>query len=295
MRKFILGTDFWTDCDDAVAMRILTKYIKSGKTKLLGIGINACMEYSVASLKGLLMAEGVSGIPIGIDRDATDFGGNPPYQKRLAKRFCPDVTNDEAIDAVRLYRKILANADEKIEIIEIGYPQVLANVLECGADDISQKSGVELFTEKVSKVWVMAGKWDDEGGLENNFCRNPRSRVAASKLCSICPVPMTFLGWETGFDVITGDELEKDDYLYHAMVDHTSVNGRSSWYPMLLLMALIGDEEKAGYKTVCGTATVDAGTGANHFTAHKNGLHRYVIKAKENDFYKKQINELLKR
>ena len=42
-------------------------------------------------------------------------------------------------------------------------------------------------------------------------------------------------------------------------------------------------------------ATVDADTGANHFVAHENGLHKYVIKARENDFYKKQINELLKK
>lgn len=139
----------------------------------------------------------------------------------------------------------------------------------------------------------MAGKLDDEGGLENNFCRNPRSRNGGHLLCSLCPVPITFLGWEIGYDVITGDKLEKDDYLYQAMVDHTSVNGRSSWDPMLVLMALIGDEAEAGYDTVCGTATVDAETGANHFKMHENGLHKYVIKNKENDYYKSQINSLL--
>ena len=49
MRKFILGTDWWTDCDDAVALRLITRAVKDGKVGLVGVGINACMEYSVAS------------------------------------------------------------------------------------------------------------------------------------------------------------------------------------------------------------------------------------------------------
>ena len=86
MRRFLVGTDWWTDCDDAVAMRILARAVKAGEIELAGIGINACMEYSAASLTGFLKSEGLTDIPMGIDRDATDFGGNPPYQKRLAER-----------------------------------------------------------------------------------------------------------------------------------------------------------------------------------------------------------------
>ena len=293
MRQMILGTDWWTDCDDAVALRLLAGAIKKGEARLLGIGINACMEYSVASLTGFLRAEGIEGIPLGIDRDATDFGGRPPYQKRLAEAFAPHVTNSEAEDALRLYRRLLAEAEEKVEIIEIGYPQVLAALLASEGDDISEKTGKELVRQRVSKCWVMAGKWDGDGETENNFCRNPRSRVAGHALCKDCPVPITFLGWEAGFDVISGGMLAPDDHLHLALADHGSPNGRSSWDPMLVLMALIGDEEKAGYQTVRGYASVDADTGANHFKKDENGPHAYVIKARENDYYVKKINALL--
>lgn len=40
MRNFILGTDWWTDCDDAVAVRILARAHKSGKICIKGIGVN---------------------------------------------------------------------------------------------------------------------------------------------------------------------------------------------------------------------------------------------------------------
>lgn len=79
MRKFILGTDWWTDCDDAVAIRMLSRAHRRGEIELVGIGMNACMPYSVSSLRGFMEAEGIGDVPLGIDLDATDFGGNPPY------------------------------------------------------------------------------------------------------------------------------------------------------------------------------------------------------------------------
>lgn len=54
MRKFILGTDWWTDCDDAMAVRLLANAVLSKKAELLGVGINACMEYSTALLNRFL-------------------------------------------------------------------------------------------------------------------------------------------------------------------------------------------------------------------------------------------------
>ena len=63
MRNFILGTDWWTDCDDAVAIRILARAHKNGDICLKGVGINACMEYSVKSLDAFLRSEGIEDIP----------------------------------------------------------------------------------------------------------------------------------------------------------------------------------------------------------------------------------------
>ena len=293
MRNFILGTDWWDDCDDAVALRLLTRHIKEGRIKLLGVGINACMEHSVASLKGFLLADGIDGVPVGIDREGMDFGGNPPYQKRLAETYCPDVTNDDGEDPVRLYRRLLAECAGKVEIAEIGFLQIVGAVLESGADDISPMSGVELFREKVEKVWVMGGKWDEDGGLENNFWRNNRSRVGAATFCRLCPVPVTFLGFEIGLDVISGSHLDHADHLYGVLADHGSPCGRHSWDPMLVLMALIGDEERAGYDVVSGCASVDVETGKNYFAKDPAGPHRFVAKKFENSYYEKAIDRWL--
>jgi len=291
MRLFILGTDWWTDCDDAVAVRLLCRAAKKGEIALGAIGLNACTEGSVESLDGFVQEEGLGGVPIGVDLAATDFHGTPVYQKAIrkyAKRFS---ANEQAEDAVRLYRRVLAEAQEKVEIIEIGFMQVLVGVLESGADEFSPRNGMELVREKVKKVWIMAGKWDGEGESEHNFNNNARARVAAEKLCRLCPAQITFLGWEIGHDVITGKELKDGDVLKELMCVHGSPKGRMSWDPMTALMAIIGDEEEAGYDVVRGFARVDALTGANYFTRDENGPHSFVVKKWENERYERMIEE----
>ncbi len=294
LRNFILGTDWWDDCDDAVAIRLLSRFHKSGEICIKGIGINACMEDSVKSLEVFLDFEGINNIPIGIDFKATDFGGNPSYQKRLTKLSSKYRSNEDVEEAVRLYRKILEESEKPIEIVEIGFLQVIADVIESGADDISSKTGLELIKEKVSKIWVMGGRWDKNPGQENNFIRNRRSRKAANIFCEKCPVDVTFLGWEVGADVITGDKLNKNDVLYDVICDHGSPYGRMSWDPMLVLLAIIGDEALAGYDAVTGIASVDEINGENRFNSCKEGKHKFVIKKMPDEYYKNKINELIK-
>ena len=87
-----------------------------------------------------------------------------------------------------------------------------------------------------------------------------------------------------------GSKLQDGDNLYGVMCDHGSYNGRHSWDPMTALMAIIGDEAEAGYDTVQGTGRVDPLTGQNYFTKAADGLHRYVIKNRPNDYYIDQIH-----
>ena len=193
-----------------------------------------------------------------------------------------------------MYRRILSESHEKVDIMEIGFSSALARLLESKADEFSPLSGKELVKEKVGKLWMMAGKWDKPCGKEYNFSANEKAMRAGEKICSEWPTPITFLGFEIGFTVVTGDTLTgKNDILKNALCAARSPFGRFSWDPMLVLMASIHDEEKAGYKLVKGTAFVNGKTGENRFIEDSGGRHGYVIKAKEDDFYKNTINKIL--
>ena len=295
MRKFILGTDWWTDCDDAVALRLICNSVKSHKIELCGVIINACMEHSVCSMDGFLSKEKLNDIPIGIDLNGTDFrGSRHSYQKRLANYATRYKDNYEAEDGVRLYRRLLAGSDEPVEIIEIGFLQVVADLLCSEPDDISPLCGTLLVKSKVKKFWVMAGKWDEPNGYEHNFKNSPRSIRGGSIFCEKCPVPVTFVGFEVGKSVITGGNLDPKDHLFDVLADWgCSGVGRDSWDPITALLAVIGDEAEAGYDTVVGTASVDLADGCNHFKQHDGGRHRYVIKLKDDGFYQDMINSII--
>jgi hypothetical protein len=95
--------------------------------------------------------------------------------------------------------------------------------------------------------------------------------------------------------VISGGNLPEGSLLKQAMTDHGSANGRSSWDPMLILLALAEDPAKAGYRTVSGRAEVDEADGSNHFTVDPAGHHRYVVKLHGDSFYADAINSRLLR
>lgn len=293
MRYFFLGTDWGEDCDDVMAARILCNFKKAGKAEICGIAVNYPMKDSAASVYGFLNHEGVCA-PVGIEKRFLKTEGYFKYQSRLSA-FAPDKANDDAEDGIRLYRRALVNAPERVNIMEIGFLQILSAVLQSQGDDISPLSGIELFKQKVERVWIMGGKWDEQGGKEYNFCKDASACKAASEVCALCPAPITFLGWEVGNDVYTGgvEILKENDLLLGAMCDHGAAKGRASWDPMLVYMALLGDEGAAGYDTVTGTARVDAQTGRNYFEPNENGLHRYVIKKHPDSYYVNIINEAI--
>jgi hypothetical protein len=252
------------------------------------------MEASCPSLDAFLRGEGLPGLALGIDRDATYHDGKPTYQTRLAKS--PDVrSNDGCTDAVRLYRQALACVEDRLEIAEIGFCQVLAAVLRSPPDDLSPLPGRALLELKCRHIWAMAGKWDDPaGGYEYNLSNTQPNCQAASEFYENCPVPVTFLGFEVGLNVLTGGVLKgRDDPLARALKDHGSANGRHSWDPMLALLAIAGDPEKAGYTVVRGQARIDPSDGKNSWTPDENGTQRYVVKAKPDDFYRDAIHAMI--
>lgn len=292
----ILGTDFWTDCDDAVAIRLLSEMERRGYVKLLGVGINACMEASAPAVDAFLQSEGYTDLPLGIDLEATDFTGTPRLQYPLAALPGRHRQNSECENAVSLYRRLLSESKETVDIIEIGFPQVLSGLLTSEADEYSPLCGEELIREKVGRLWIMAGKWDDlENGKEHNFENNRRSRTAGAIVCDRWPTEMTFLGWEVANSVISGGTLREGDILRSVLASIGFEKGRSSWDPLLVYIACIHSEDEAGFDTVSGKASLEEDTGINHFDIFEGGPHRFVVKRFEDAYYEGVLNGIITR
>ena len=132
MRKFILDTDWWSDCDDAVAVRLLCNAHRQKEIELIGIDINACMQYSVASMDVFTRDSGVE-VPLGLDHSAVGFSDKPSYQEHLAMVREPKRRNADVPDGVDFYTELLRAADDaSVEVLSIGFTQVLAGLLTAG-------------------------------------------------------------------------------------------------------------------------------------------------------------------
>lgn len=66
-RPVILDTDWWTDVDDACALRLLLQQEREGKIDLLGVCLSAVCDTSVPSISSFLEYEGAGSMRIGAD------------------------------------------------------------------------------------------------------------------------------------------------------------------------------------------------------------------------------------
>ncbi|MDR1733264.1 MAG: hypothetical protein LBR73_00045 [Oscillospiraceae bacterium] len=291
MRYFTFGTDWYTDVDDVMAGRILSRFHNSGQITLMGVAVNAVMPHSVPSVDAFFTHEGLPNLPIGIDLNSEACTGREMYQPRLAALPGAWRTNTQVPAAVRIYRQALAAAPAPVDMVEVGFLQVLGELLDTQPDEYSPLNGADLLRMKCRKLWCMGGTWPK--GLEYNTSNTKQTREAFAKICKRWPSPITFLGFEVGETVICGGLLPEEDAVKRALNDHGSPTGRSAWDPLTALLACIGDEAAAGYETVRGYASNDPVTGENFFTSDPNGRHAYVVKTHPDEWYQAQTDAVL--
>ncbi len=284
------GTDWWTDCDDVVALRILCRAHKEGLINLKCVCADAVGRYTADSIDAFIKSEGLD-LPVGVDKSFSGDDSKCRYQKRLAS-MPHSRTNETCPDSWRLYRKILWESEEKCQITEIGFPQIIHQLMISKADDECPVDGMELVRTKVDRIWMMAGDWRGRVLREYNVVATEAGLEAMRYILDNSPVPVTCLGFEVGESVISGGGLPEGDVLRNALADNGKPDGRSSWDPMLVLLAIIGDEEKAGYEKVSGTAFVDD-EGYTIMNEDADGIHSYVVKKFSDDYYADMINEIV--
>lgn len=294
--RVILGTDWWTDVDDAVAMMLVVWAHTQGLINLLGVTINTTLTNGAPSLDGFLKYYGIEeDLPIGVPLTSHVPTGTPPYQTTMKSRTAGLVDPDRVYpDSVSVNRQLLADALPGVEMHELGYLNNFQELMNSPADGISPLTGMELIAAKVSRLYIMGG--DNPAGSSNNFNRTPQAIAAAHDVVANWPTEIVYNGHEIGTDIITGGNLQglhASDILAQALLDHGSATGRNSWDPMSIFSMLARDFARGGFGSVRGSNSVDPGTGANVFTPNLTGRDCYLVKAQGNNWFKQRINPLL--
>ena len=246
----IFDTDMGPDYDDVGAITLLHAFEDSGKINILATIASTKYEGVAAVLNAFNTYFKKPSIPIGVPK------GNAITQKDFQHWTDTIIANyphaikynEEAEDAVSLYRKLLSKADDKsVTIITVGFLTNLSNLLQSAPDRYSKLKGIELVNKKVKHLVCMAGKFP--AGYEFNI----KEDAAASKYTfEYWPGPVLFSGFEigkqikTGLPIINNEAIKnspvKDVFRISIPLANEDSLGRMSWDEPAVLVAVNGFE-----------------------------------------------------
>jgi len=207
--KVIFDMDIDTDCDDAGALAILHALADDGEVDILATVVSTRYPYSAPCVEAINRYYGRPNIPIGSPKTTwADTGSRgSAYAHQISTEYVTTLnSNDDAPDAVRVYRQILAD-HSNVVILTVGYLTNIRDLLASGADDISPLTGIELIRQKVSR-WVQTGAEypsDYNTAVCGNYTPDPSSAHIAFRDWPEAEVPMYISG--EGNDIQTGGSL----------------------------------------------------------------------------------------
>src|SRR5258705_4900803 len=218
--NIIFDTDIAPDYDDVGAMALLHAFADMGEAKILAtISCNA-FKTTAPTLSVLNTYFNTPDIPIGITKNALpNKDCSQQWAQAIVAKYPHAIqSNDEATDAVKLYRKILSSQpDNSVTVVSVGFFTNLAGLLNSTPDEYSSLSGKELVTKKVKQLVSMAARIDKDGigGYEFNVMVDAAS---SQKVFTDWPTPVTISGFEIGEKILTGIRLIHNESIQNSPV-----------------------------------------------------------------------------
>ncbi|KDN60678.1 putative inosine/uridine-preferring nucleoside hydrolase [Colletotrichum sublineola] len=286
-KNIIIDTDIFSDCDDTGALLLAAT---SPDVNILGVNVNYPSTYSVTATSAILAHYGLASVPIGarkpltnesfLDTFSYDLG---EYASKISYHFSggsiPFGAAEDAWDAVSLYRKLLAEADEPVTIVSIGFFENLSGLLNSTADAYSNLTGPALIASKVSELVVMGGEYPS--GREFNFFGDNPLRTA--HVINNWKGRMVFCGTELGSVVLSGSKLLAEgpvsDPVRQAYIYYNFYRPRQSWDPLTVLYATQGLGEVFEYGNKNGRNFVYA-NGSNQWVFDRNVTNQFWLNLK---------------
>ncbi|MEM7699569.1 MAG: nucleoside hydrolase [Verrucomicrobiota bacterium] len=289
----IFDTDMGNDIDDAMALVILTQLAQRGAVDILAVTSSKDHPLSAPYIDALNTYYGFPEVPIGAVRN-----GATPEEGRysaVAKRkssggdllYPHDVNSGEEVpDAVSLLREKLSEAkDGSVVLMQVGFFTNLARLLDSPPDDISEKSGKDLITQKVKRTIIMAGSFapirQNTRYIEYNVIKDIPS---AQRLADDWPGELVWSGFEIGIaSPYPWESIASDfDYLPNHLLKESYISwvqgkevDRPTWDLSVVLHGAYPERQYFD-ESALGKVTVDD-RGHTDFEVNKDGNDRYLM------------------
>jgi len=293
----IFDSDIGPDYDDVGAITMLHAFADSGEAKILATVASDKYPNAAAVLSVFNTYFKRPNIPIGIVKgNGVNLSDEQHWSDTLVAKYPHKIkSNDEAEDAVTVYRKILSQQpDNSVTIVTVGFLTNLANLMNSKPDKYSPLDGTTLIHKKVKRLVSMAGRFP-EGKEFNVFMDSTSSQIVFSKW----PTEVIFSGFEIGEKIKTGLPLVQNNSIQNSPVkdvfriclpmaeeDH---NGRSSWDETAVLVAGKGFEP---YYSIESGSIIVNDDGSNSWDKDGNNQF-YLVEKLPHEQVQQLINNLM--
>ena len=276
-KPVILDMDFGSDVDDACALRIAANadIIGDISLKAVTMSVYADNELNIRAADGMLDYQGLKNVDYGYTTCGTY--DESKYWDTLAQYSDGQYKLDTA---VRVWRKVIAQSNRKVDIITTGYLMNLCDFCQSGPDDISDLTGMEMLNDYVGNIYIVGGSWTD--GYDNNFYAVDKSKESVDWVLKNVTRPLFFISNEAGGVINVGGMVTReypDDPLSKALLAFGTDYGRAGWDPFAMYVCVYGDSveqlESKGLGIMPINFGFDVDTGENHWS-----------EAEESNFYR---------
>lgn len=299
--KIIFDTDMYGDYDDVGALALLHDYADRGQAEILATvsctvgGTNNC---SVAVCEIVNAFYGRPDIPVGVSKAPNAVGRdhrekNQRHGFGLCGKYAKWIRHpaaDDAEDAVRVYRRLLAAAEDRsVTIVSVGFLTNLAELLRSRGDGFSPLDGKALVERKVKK-WVAMACAYPRGRECNSMWDAPASKLVLAEW----PTVAYFTDYTYGSRVHAGRVIAESALKDHPVADafrhclkprdqiqdpppswDDTAEGHPSWDETAILLAVEDPERLFGLQR--GRYRMIGDDGTNDWTDDPRGRHVRIV------------------
>lgn len=295
-KAVIIDTDFASDSDDVVAVRLALCLQDAGMLDIRGIALSTTYSRTPLAVHALCYQDGYGNIPVAMD---TSGNGVQVHTEYVDVMYDMARSRNDYEQPVQMYRRILSESDTKVHIITLGFLQNIQALMNSKPDQYSPLTGLELISEKVDTLYITGG--NSTGKPSFNFYWTGEKVInAARDVSKNFPARVVFLQSDLGDDTFCGQfyqtrDSSRRDIVTKALYANDQYGGVVAWDVFSVWCATqdINNNLDASFLELEQGNQYISHTGATQWTADAAGRHHKMYKHMQGLYYSQIMNGIL--
>lgn len=295
-KSVIIDTDFASDADDVIAIRLAMCFQDAGMLDIKGIALSTTYSRSPLAVHALCYQDGYGSIPVAMD---TSGNGVQVHTEYVEVMYDIPRSRSDYEQPVEMYRRILAESDTKVNIITLGFLQNIQGLMNSKPDQYSPLTGLELIKEKVDTLYITGGNSTGKPSF-NFYWTGDKVINAARDVAGGFPARIVFLQSDLSDDTFCGQfyqtkDPNRSDIVTKALFANDQYGGVVAWDVFSVWCAAqdINDSLDASFLELEQGSQYISHTGATQWTAEAAGSHYKMYKHMQGSYYSQIMNAIL--